>query len=221
MAVDRGYGSGKSRSAANSRARQRAAAGNFTKGAKPLARKLKKIAAENPVTGFVSGGVSVAKLGKVAAGLSRAGKVTQSLSVADRAYAKATGQELGRSIAISRKEPIGGYSRSTSRQGIENLKEFRGLSRDIFPKATTSRGPDARFQSVANKIYTRHLSDVKAKGLGHGDAVSLPRAGVLRNLKNKRGVDLGLARMRAEQKLAEGTRVTELEKRLRFPKRGR
>lgn len=223
MAVDKSYGSGKSRSAANSRSRQRVAAGNFTKGGKKLQTKkmLTRIAKKNPVTGFIGGGVTVGTLSKVAAGLSKVGRVTQSLSVADRAYAKATGQELGRSIAISRKEPIGAYNRSESRQGIENLKEFRGLSRDIFPKATTTKGPDARLQSVANKIYTRHLADVKSRGLGHGDAVNLPRAGVLRNLKNKRGVDLGLARMRAEQKLAEGTRVTELEKRLSLPRQSR
>jgi hypothetical protein len=224
MAVDKSYGSGKSRSAANSAARRRVAAGNFTKGKKGNAT-LRKIAKDNPVTGFVGGGVALGTLSKVAAGLSKAGRVSQSLSVADRAYAKATGQELGRSIAISRKEPIGAYNRSTSNQGIENLKEFRGLSRDIFPKATKTRGPDARLQSVANKIYTRHLSDVRTKGLGHGDAVSLPRAGVLRNLKEKRGVDLSLAKMRAEQKLSKGTRVTELEKRLNLPgkapKRGR
>jgi hypothetical protein len=57
MGVDKEYGSGKPRSAANSRARQRVAAGNFTKGPKPTTRALKKIAAQNPVTGFIGGGV--------------------------------------------------------------------------------------------------------------------------------------------------------------------
>jgi len=235
MAVDKSYGSGKSRSAANSAARRtKAASANLRKknvqkvASKPFQKQRLASVGKQAAAGFNIGGrqyletgVSLNKLSKVAAGLSKAGRVSQSISVADRAYAKATGQELGRSIALSRKEPIGAYNRSVSNQGIENLKEFRGLSRDIFPKPTTTRGTDARLQSVANKIYTRHLSDVKSKGLGHGDAVSLPRAGVLRNLKEKRGVDLSLAKMRAEQKLAEGTRVTALEKRLRLPKRGR
>jgi hypothetical protein len=57
MGVDKGYGSGKPRSAANSRARQRSAAGSFTKGPKQLTRTMRKIAAENPVTGFIGGGV--------------------------------------------------------------------------------------------------------------------------------------------------------------------
>ncbi len=61
MGVDKGYGSGKPRSAANSRARQRVASGNMTKGPTKTARMLKKIAAQNPVTGFTGGGVLASK----------------------------------------------------------------------------------------------------------------------------------------------------------------
>jgi hypothetical protein len=61
MGVDKGYGSGKPRSAANSRARQRAASGNFTKGPTQANRIIKKMVAKHPVTGFIGGGVLASK----------------------------------------------------------------------------------------------------------------------------------------------------------------
>ena len=61
MGVDKSYGSGKPRSAANSRARQRVASGSLTKGPTKTNRALKKIAAQNPVTGFIGGGVLASK----------------------------------------------------------------------------------------------------------------------------------------------------------------
>ena len=61
MGVDKSYGSGKPRSAANSRARQRVASGSFTKGPTKTNRALKKVAAQNPVTGFIGGGVLASK----------------------------------------------------------------------------------------------------------------------------------------------------------------
>lgn len=67
MAVDRGYGSGKPRSAANSRARQRVAKGQMTKGSKKgTSATLRKIANENPVTGFIGGGILPARIFKAA-----------------------------------------------------------------------------------------------------------------------------------------------------------
>ncbi len=80
MAVDRGYGSGNPRSAANSRARQRVAKGQMTKGPKGTTKLLKKIAADNPVTGFIGGGVSGFKviagaLSKVASNAAKSGNV--------------------------------------------------------------------------------------------------------------------------------------------------
>ena len=112
MAVDRGYGSGKPRSAANSRARQRVAKGQMTKGKKGNAA-LKKIAAENPITGFIGAGVLPAKLLKAAA-VMRAKNAPGFASWAmgqleSRAAAKAFGKENAKRIA-SGVSPANAYS---------------------------------------------------------------------------------------------------------------
>ena len=94
MAVDRGYGSGKSRSAANSAARRRAAKGKMTKGGKKvqLNKALKKIAADNPVTGFIGGGILPAKLLKAASSLLAAGKTSKAAAVESRYLARIEGR---------------------------------------------------------------------------------------------------------------------------------
>lgn len=103
MAVDRGYGSGKPRSAANSRARQRVAKGQMTKGKKGNAA-LKKIAAENPVTGFIGGGVAISKVLGAANSMRAAGQglFPATRALASRAAAKQIGQSAARNIAQSR-----------------------------------------------------------------------------------------------------------------------
>lgn len=68
MAEENGYGSGKSRSAANSSMRRRVAAGQTPKSKKGNAA-LKRIAAENPVTGFIGGGILPAKILRAASSL--------------------------------------------------------------------------------------------------------------------------------------------------------
>lgn len=137
MAVDKSYGSGKSRSAANSRSRQRVAAGNFTKGAKPLARGLKKIAAENPVTGFVNAGVSVIKLGKVAGGLFNAGKFAASEAVGSRVYAKRIGALRAANLSgRSGKTPASNLSPRL----LASAQRGRRQSESLFPRATKTTG---------------------------------------------------------------------------------
>jgi hypothetical protein len=137
MGVDKSYGSGKSRSAANSRARQRAAVGNFTKGAKPTTRLLKKVAAENPVTGFISGGVSAVKLGKVASNLFNAGKVQDSMAVAMRAFTKTGGRAIGKGMATGKVPSFKALGREVpASKNLQLMKEVRGItSRRVFPKS--------------------------------------------------------------------------------------
>ena len=221
MAVDKSYGSGKSRSAANSAARRRVAAGNFTKGKKGNAT-LRKIAKDNPVTGFVGGGVALGTLSKVAAGLSKAGRVSQSLSVADRAYAKATGRELGKSIAIARKEPIGAYNRSTSNQGIENLQDFRILSRDIFPKRPgPGKQPGSTLRRGIRKDILSSGGTIKSVAKGR---VNPEGYASLQKLKSPGSPGQKISQEISRAKTKE-KRVRELELRLNFPgkapKRGR
>ena len=128
MAVDRGYGSGKPRSAANSAARRRVAAGQMTKSKKGNAA-LKKIAAQNPVTGFISGGVSVTKLYKVAQGLTALGKTAQAAAVRSRAVAKVSG-------GLPPTTSSGMYSS----YGQEAREALRNQSSSVFPRLNPFSG---------------------------------------------------------------------------------
>lgn len=234
MAVDRGYGSGKPRSAANSRARQRAAAGQMTKGKKGTSATLRKIAKKNPVTGFIGGGVSLGTLSKVGAGLSKAGKVSQSLSVFDRLYAKATGQELGKSIALARKEPMGSWNRNANQKGIENLKEFRLLSRDVFQKPAIPKGTgqtlalQARRKQLASggTLVSRVRGTINPEGFAAMQKVRSPFQTSPKVSQEIARAATKAKRMTPGEKYRASlggkvTRVAELEKRLNFPKRGR
>lgn len=91
MAVDRGYGSGKPRSAVNSRNRRRAAAGQLSKSKKGNAA-LKRIAADNPVTGFIGGGILPAKLLKAASSLYNSGQIGKAAAVEARLAARIEGR---------------------------------------------------------------------------------------------------------------------------------
>jgi hypothetical protein len=193
MARDRGYGSGKPLSANQSRSRQRAAAGNLTKGGKKVqARKtLNKIAKQNPVTGFVSGGVSVAKLGRVADSLFNAGRFTAAEAVASRLHAKRIGAFRSKNLSVrSGKTPV----ENLSPRLLDSGKRGRLQSESVFPRAP-KKGP----------MGQPDLGDLGAGrvGLPYNTPAQIRRTN------------------RARQSTQQGTRVTELEKRLRFPKRGR
>ena len=140
MAVDRGYGSGKPRSAANSRARQRVAKGQMTKGKKGNAA-LKKIAAENPVTGFIGGGVAVSKILNAANSLSRAGAGFSPTALALRSRIAA--KEIGRSAA----KPI-----------AESTYLQTAASRQLKPLATMMKAQfkaDAKASGFASRASAR------------------------------------------------------------------
>lgn len=202
MAVDKSYGSGKSRSAANSRARRRAAAGNFTKGPKTITRALKKIAAENPMTGFISGGILPAKLMKAASALRASGQVGKAAAFEARAGARLAGKSAAVDIAAA-----GGKSYLNSPRGQYSIvgagvptKTFEGAtlrssSRSVFPNAP-KKG------SLGDLEFLPGMTKTQA-------------AAKMLNTKAKAAYR---AKIRAK---IEGTRVTELEKRLNLPRRGR
>lgn len=132
MAVDRGYGSGKPRSAANSRARQRVAKGQFTKGKKGTSATLRKIAAENPVTGFIGGGILPAKLIKAASALYKSGQVSKAAAVEARLAARIEGRTLS---------------------GNVNDVAMRNQSTSVFPRigSTANKQPTLRQEYLAAK----------------------------------------------------------------------
>jgi hypothetical protein len=186
----------------------------MTKGKKKpadiIAAKARQASINTDVAGFNIGGrkyletgVSANKLSQVAAALSKSGQVTRALSVADRAFVKKTGQYLGRSKAIARKEPMGNWTKGGNT--IENMQELRGLTRDVFQKRP---GP--------GKQPGRILQEQASK-----NTVIVPRASA-----NARMQKFAKAKMAAGEKYRQSlggkvTRVAELEKRLNFPKRGR
>ena len=189
MARDKGYGSGKPLTANASRTRARVAAGRLTKGKKGgVTNTLKKIAAENPVTGFISGGVSVAKLGKVANSLFDANKFSAAEAVGSRLHAKRLGAfRAGNLSGRSGKTQVANLSPRI----LDSAQRGRKQSESLFPRAgSVNNVASSRLQRVADTITKRHYDDVAKKGLGHGDAVNMPRAQVLRNLKAKRGIKI-------------------------------
>ncbi len=110
MAVDKGYGSGKSRSAANSAARRRAAEGKMTKGKKGIASKIKaaNTARANSPLGQIADTVLgfALPVGKVKAAANAArmagrGLYPTTLALGSRVLAKETGRAAAKSIAQS------------------------------------------------------------------------------------------------------------------------
>jgi hypothetical protein len=102
MAEDKGYGSGKPRSAANSRARQRVAAKRYSKGKKnpefnlvSIKKDLKKRSWDP--TGFA--GVGVGTMARAATSLLKAGSKVASRGVLERASAKVQGGIVGKLYA--------------------------------------------------------------------------------------------------------------------------
>jgi hypothetical protein len=194
MAVDKGYGSGKSRSAANSAARRRAAAGQLSKSKKGIASQFKSMQAKQAASplgqaaDFLLGfALPVGKVKAAAAGLRAAGKAAQAAPLANRLVAKSLGKDAGRLIAQNR-----GATNSFIRENvIGNAKKVRNLSAEsTFPRAP-KKGP----------MGQPDLGDLGAGrvGLPYNTPAQIRRTN------------------RARQAAQQGTRVTELEKRLNFP----
>ena len=140
MGVDKGYGSGKPRSAANSSMRRRVAAGQTPKSKKGNAA-LNKIAAENPVTGFIGGGVAISKVLKAANSLSSIGAGFSPVALALRSRIAA--KEVGRAAA----KPI-----------AESTYLQNAASRQLKPLATMMRAQfkaDAKASGFASRASAR------------------------------------------------------------------
>jgi len=140
MAVDKSYGSGKTRSAADSSARRRVAAGQLTKSKKSPAEKIKagraKMAASplgqlaDTVLGFA---LPVGKVKAAAMGLRAAGKITQASALEARAAANTAGKYFGGTgkksqglgLPMDRAVDVGGKARMASESLFPKLP-FRG-----------------------------------------------------------------------------------------------
>lgn len=135
MGVDNSYGSGKPRSAANSRARQRVASKRFTKGKKnPIDNLVSKAKSKAPNTSFsIAGknyletGVSTNKLAAVAKALFSAGKVEAGNIVRARVGAKNIGKAnpFRESVSYGRQDSL-----------LRQAKVKRMYSTELFPKTT-------------------------------------------------------------------------------------
>jgi hypothetical protein len=157
MGVDKGYGSGKPRSAANSRARQRVASGSFTKGPTKTNRALKKIAAQNPVTGFIGGGVLASK-GFVSA-----------FNKASSQVGKAFHRDLGAGFS---KKSIGALSdKMSSRPSSSAIGPVSDAIRDAVGNRTYEvwrRGVAANMGRLGSKEF--NLTPAQSRGLGGSNA---------------------------------------------------
>ena len=204
MAQDKNYGSGKSVTANASRSRARVAAGRFTKGKKRavdnLVSKVGEVAdfafnGPKETRGkYAELGVSANKLSSVAKALFNSGKSSAAEAVGSRLYAKRLGSFRAKNISgRSGKTPVSNLSPRL----LGSAQRVRVQSESMFPRSGGTTGTaSARLQKVADTITKRHYKDVSKKGLGHGDAVNMPRARVLRNLKDKRGIQINKPRGR-------------------------
>lgn len=161
MAVDRGYGSGKPRSAANSRARQRVAKGQFTKGKKGIGATIKAQRAKqaasplgqlaDTVLGFA---LPVGKVKAAAMGLRAAGKVSKAAALEARVLAKQGGKMAPAEVEDLMYTAEWGPMMKASRR-------VRLMSENVFPKVTnySSAGTFNRYGDMLPKA-TR-----KARGI--------------------------------------------------------
>lgn len=134
MAEGKGYGSGKSRSAANSSMRRRVAAGQTPKSKKGIGAQIKAANAKraasplgqfaDTILGFA---LPVGKVKAAAAGLRAAGKVGKAASLEARAFAKTE----GRAIRSQVEDLQGGGDFGPT---MKWLRRERLLSENIFPK---------------------------------------------------------------------------------------
>ena len=184
MAVDKGYGSGKSRSAANSAARRRAAEGKMTKGKKGVASKIKaeraKLAASplgqiaDTVLGFALpvGKLKAASLayGK---GLKGAKDIKTAISLDRRITAKEFGRYNSSLIAASGKRSSVSSDRNIS-DVFSISRQNRRESVDTYPRLSKPKGFEAmtykeRGVQPSKGWATEALNDMKKSGAGWQD----------------------------------------------------
>jgi hypothetical protein len=162
---------------------------------------LKKIAAKNPPTGFVGGGfMPLASAVRVAQTLVNANKGAKAAALMQRSAIAEAGRAASRQWASTKAMKGSGKKFQASAAKSWHMRfigeNLKAASKAVPKKVdlTKSEGFKERYQSVAGKIYKRHVADVKKRDLGHADAVNLPRAKVLRNLAKTKGVDLQKAK---------------------------
>ena len=139
MAQDKSYGSGKSRTAANSSARRRVAAGKLTKGKKYDIKAANARRAASPlgqladtVLGFA---LPVGKVRAAAAGLRAAGKASQAAALEARAAANTAGKYFGGTgkksqglgLPMDRAVDVGGAARMASESLYPKLPSMGGV----------------------------------------------------------------------------------------------
>jgi len=166
MAENKGYGSGKPRSAVNSRSRQRVAANRFTKGKKnPIDNLVSKAGdvADFIVSGpketrgkYAELGVSSNKLASVAKALFSAGKVEAGSIVRARVNAKNIGKAnpFRESVSYGRQDSL-----------LRQAKVKRMYSTELFPKTTRAvkTGTQA-LNERKSKLASKRQSDKGLKG---------------------------------------------------------
>jgi hypothetical protein len=139
----------------------------MTKGGKKvqLNKTLKKIAADNPVTGFVSGGVVMGKVLKAANALSSAGAGFSPVALAlrSRIAAKEIGRSAAKPIAEStylqnaasrQLQPLAGMMRSQFKADAKASGfASRASARGVFPQAARAEAESrlAKAQAAARK----------------------------------------------------------------------
>ena len=148
MAVDKSYGSGKSRSAANSSARRRVAADQMTKGKKSPAEKIKagraKMAASplgqlaDTVLGFA---LPTGKVATATGMLLGKGKLGTAATMAQRLSSKSYGRSAAKEIARNSTIPkMGQQAAQDSYERVSDLirsgRLTRGASQGVFPRGT-------------------------------------------------------------------------------------
>ena len=188
MAVDRGYGSGKPRSAANSSMRRRAAAGQRTKrkltNSEQFDRSRKKLAASpigqiaDTLLGFA---LPVGKVKAAAAGLRAAGKIGKAAALEARIAAKVGGQIGKRASAIGNagRGPFSAANFAKENAAIKSITNrditaagARAASESLFPKL-----PNMGYVPGATRTFDRY-ADPLLEGAGRlfpGIAKKLPK----------------------------------------------
>ena len=155
MAVDRGYGSGRSRSAANSSARRRAAEGKMTKGKKGgiTSAQFKAMQAKQAASplgqaaDFLLGfALPTGKVATAAGMLLGKGKLGTAATMAQRLASKDYGRAAGKEIAKNIKIPkMGQQAAQDSYERVSDLvrsgKVTRSASEGVFPRAAKNAKP--------------------------------------------------------------------------------
>lgn len=186
MAVDKGYGSGKSRSAANSAARRRAAEGKMTKGKKGIASKIKaaNTARANSPLGKIADTVlgfalPVGKVKAAAMGLRVAGKVGQAAALEGRVAAKTAGNKISSNINFwERNFNNGRFPVNSDIPGkIRGAQTKRSVSESVFPRSSSG---------TLESVPGLNPSSARSAAKSFGRAASSER-GAARSLRNVPG----------------------------------